>query len=55
MFVPVRPESVAMEPDATVAVITPEVLPSMMFASATETVPDREIASSPRPEKLEEA
>ena len=52
---PVRPESVAMEPDATVAVITPEVLPSMVFASVTETVPDRETDSSPRPEKPEEA
>ena len=46
---PVRVESVEIEPEATVAVIAPEVLASMELASATVTVPERETVSSPRP------
>ena len=45
-----RVPSVEMAVSVMVAVMTPEVLPSMELASATETLPDRETASSPSPE-----
>ena len=48
---PVRPPSVVMAVSVMVAVMTPDVFASMIFASATETVPERATASSPRPEK----
>ena len=54
-MVPIRPESVEMVPDAIVAVMAPDVLVSMALASATETVPDKETASSPSPENPDDA